>query len=40
MKKIDTLRPENVEKFELKAYAKKGRDVNLKKKLLPSLFQK
>ncbi|XP_065212146.1 protein KRI1 homolog isoform X2 [Planococcus citri] len=38
MQKIDTIRPENIEKFEQKVYSKKARDENLKRKLLPSLF--
>lgn len=39
MQKISTIRPEKAEKFDQKIYARKGEDVILKKKLLPSLFK-
>lgn len=39
MRKIDTIRPENEEKFDQKIYARKGKDLNLKRKYLPSLFK-
>ncbi len=38
MQKVDTIRPEQNEKYDLKIYERRGRDLNLKKKFLPSLF--
>lgn len=39
MQKIDTIRPEQNEKFDLKIFSRRGHDLNLKKKFLPSLFK-
>ncbi|CAH1164664.1 unnamed protein product, partial [Phaedon cochleariae] len=40
LKKAVQIRPDHVEKFEQVAYKKKGQNVNLKRKILPSLFSK
>lgn len=37
--KLTKLQPEAVQKFESKIYKRKGKDIELKKKMLPSLFK-
>lgn len=39
IKKTMALRPDNVEKYDVIAYERKGQNVDLKKKILPSLFE-
>nr|XP_023020073.1 protein KRI1 homolog [Leptinotarsa decemlineata] len=40
LKKAVQIRPDHVEKYEQIAYKKKGQNINLKMKILPSLFSK
>lgn len=37
--KLTKIQPEAVQKFEAKIYKRKAKDVELKKKLLPSIFK-
>lgn len=39
LKKAVQIRPDHVEKYDQIAFAKKGQNINLKRKLLPSLFE-
>jgi len=37
--KLTKIQPEAVQKFEAKIYKRKAKDIELKKKMLPSLFK-
>lgn len=37
--KLTKIQPEAVQKFEAKIYKRKAKDIDLKKKILPSLFK-
>jgi len=37
--KLTKIQPEAVQKFEAKIYKRKAKDIELKKKLLPSVFK-
>jgi hypothetical protein len=37
--KLTKIQPEAVQKFEAKIYKRKAKDIELKKKILPSLFK-
>lgn len=37
--KLTKIQPEAVQKFEAKIYKRKAKDIELKKKLLPSIFK-
>lgn len=37
--KLTKIQPETVQKFEAKIYKRRAKDIELKKKILPSLFK-